>query len=575
MSLWSRVLQSRRRVLFLLLAAALSPRASSAHVLSMSVPELAAASPHIVVATVEGRRSRWNGPRDFIVTDYTLRIEDRLRGQSPGRVVITVPGGTLGNLSDETCLSVHLEPGSRYLLFLGEPGGRSLTPVIGAAQGMYREDGEGYAARGEGTAPVLLKGKPVRFRDLVGAMRKIVAETPLAPPSLSKSDPRLPAFPAKTWDPSAPVRATGSAPPLAAPGTWAVPALPADAPAAVEVAGGVPLSPPRRALEKFVYADLANLPIVVNPLPSSSSFSPGDQYAMSYWNRYGGDLYRVADPPSPTWAYGNGVFDIAGFPDGLTLARQFGFDWSEFGQGVLAFTSRRTRDGVTIEADVVFNPNKQWTLDDNEGMLRGKPYPFKDVALHELGHVWGLDHPWETQNVWWDSVMNYKPKHYYVVELFADDTAALRDAHPPGAPLRDGLISSYITDHDGTFNDAAYIPAEPSVSSVKAGGAFSLTSPIKIENVGTVPLVNPAVEVYLTPGPLSFDGAVLLKRAKVKGKVPSGGTLKVNPGALKVPKNAPVGTYYLAFLLRDPKDAYQGNNGAWSSEDVTLEVTRR
>lgn len=565
MSFWSRVLS------FLAVAAALSPRPAGAHVLPMSVPELAAASPHVVVATVEGRQSRWNGPRDFIVTDYTLRIEDRLRGQSPERVVITVPGGTLGNLRDDTCVSVHLEPGSRYLLFLDEPGGHSLTPVVGAAQGMYREDGEGYAARGEGAAKVLLQGRPVRFRDLVGAVRKIVTETPLAPRSTPKAGLRLPA---KIWDPSAPVRTMGSAAPLAAPEAWVVPALPADPPAAVEVAGGSPMSPPRRAPEKFVHADLANLPIVVNPLPSSSPFSPGDQYAMSYWNRYGGDLYRVMDPPSPTWAYGNGVFDIAGFPDGLTLSRQFGFDWSEAGEGVLAFTSRRRQDGVTIEADVVFNPNKQWTLDDDEGMRRGKPYPFKDVALHELGHVWGLDHPWETQNVWWDSVMNYKPKRYYVVELFADDTAALRDAHPPGVPLRDGLISSYITDHDGTFNDAAYIPARPSVPAVKAGGSFSL-SPIKIENVGTVALVNPAVEVYLAPTPLSFDGAVLVKRAKVKGKVPSGGTLRVGLGTLKVPKSAPVGTYYLAFLLRDPKDVYQGNNGAWSSEDVTLEVTGR
>jgi hypothetical protein len=536
----------------------------------MSVPELAAASPHVVVATVEGKQSRWNEQHTLIVTDYTLRVEERLRGTAPDRISITVPGGTVGRISDELCVSVHLQPGTRYLLFLGEIGRLALTPVLGAGQGMFREISGGFAARGEGWSPVLLKGRPVRFRDLVGAMRAVVASTPLAPRSPEKADPRLPA---KVWDPS-PGRIAGSAPPLAAPETAAIPAAPADSFPVVEIAGGAPVPAPRRPAGKFVYENLAELPIVVNPLPSDSPFSPGDQYAMSFWNRYGGDLYRVADPPSPFWSYGNGVFDIAGFPDGLTLARQFGFDWSEFSPGVLAFTSRRTRDGVTIEADVVFNPNKEWTLDDADGMRTGKPYPFKDVSLHELGHVWGLDHPWETQHVWWDSVMNYKLKRFYVEELFADDTSAVRDAHPPGVPLRDGLISSYVTDHDGIFDVAQYIPARPSVSRVKAGGKFSLTS-IKVENVGTVALADPVVEVYLAPTMLSFEGAVLVKRAKVKGRVPSGATKKVNLGSLRVPPKTPPGTYLLAFFLRDTKDAYQGNNGAWSSEDVTLEVTGR
>jgi len=569
MSFWFRVSRSRRRVLsFLFLTAAFVPRLG-AHVLPMSVPELAASSPHVVVATVEGKQSRWNELRTLIVTDYTLRIEERLRGEAPERTTITVPGGAVGPIRDELCVSVQLEPGARYLLFLGELGRPSLTPVVGAAQGMFREIPGGSVARGEGSAPVLLKGRPVRFSDLVGAVRAVVASTPLAPRPIEKADPRLPA---KIWDPS-PGRIAGSALPVVAPARWSVPALPADAPALVEVAGEAPRTAPRRPAAKFVYEDLAELPIVVNPLPSSSPFSPGDQYAMAYWNRYGGDLYRVADPPSPTWSYGNGVFDVAGFPDGVTLAREFGFDWYDAGQGVLAFTARRTRDGVTIEADVAFNPGKQWTLDDADGMRAGKPYPFVDVALHELGHVWGLDHPWETQAVWWDSVMNYKPKRYYVEELFADDASAVRAAHPPGVPLRDGLVSSYVTAHDGTFDDATYIPARPSVPTIRAGRNFGLTQPIKIENVGTVPLVNPVVEVYLAPTTLSFEGAVLLKRVTVRGKVPSGATQKVSLGAIRVPPKTPAGTYLLAFLLRDPKDAYQGNNGAWSSEDVTLEVT--
>ena len=46
--------------------------------------------------------------------------------------------------------------------------------------------------------------------------------------------------------------------------------------------------------------------------------------------------------------------------------------------------------------------------------------------LHEVGHGWGLDHPWETQVVSWDSVMNYSPAGYRLPRLYADDTAAVR-----------------------------------------------------------------------------------------------------------------------------------------------------
>jgi hypothetical protein len=150
----------------------------------------------------------------------------------------------------------------------------------------------------------------------------------------------------------------------------------------------------------------------------------------------------------------------------------------------------------------------------------------------------------------------------------------VRKAFPPGRALRDGLISSYSTKSQ-FFDLPEYVPARPSVSTIRAGGSFNLTSPIKIENPGTVPLANPTVEVYLVPERLSLDGAVLLKRTRLAGRVAVGGALKVSLKGLRVPPATPAGIYYLAFYLRDPKDAYQGNNGAWSNEDVTVTVTPR
>jgi hypothetical protein len=333
-------------------------------------------------------------------------------------------------------------------------------------------------------------------------------------------------------------------------------------------------TPPRFA-GKFLFHELAPRPVVVNPL-TDSELSPWDQYEMAYWNRYSGDLFRVQDPPSSSWAYNNGVSDIVGFLDDLPMKRQFGYDWTDLGTGVLAVTFARREDGVLVEADVVFNPHRSWTTDDLVATASQDPvFSFQEAALHELGHVWGLNHPWD-DDAWvtWDSIMNYKPRIYYTGELFADDTAAERHAFPPGVAIRDGVISSYVTVRNPVLIIPDYRTALPTVSTVRIGASFALAGPIKIENVGTVPLVDPMVEVYLTPARLSFDGAVLVKRATVRGKIPSGGTLQVKLSGFKAPRGTAPGTYFLGYLLRDPKDAYQGNNAAWGLDSVTVTVTR-
>jgi hypothetical protein len=167
---------------------------------------------------------------------------------------------------------------------------------------------------------------------------------------------------------------------------------------------------------------------------------------------------------------------------------------------------------------------------------------------------------------------DYRPKPFYADELYADDTAAVRAAFPPGVKLRDGLISSYVTYYSDFLPQ--YLPARPAVAAVRAGKTFSLTAPIKIENTGTAPLAKLMVEVYLAPQRLSFTGAVLVKRLRLAGTIRPGATQKLNVGAIRVPPGVPAGTYYVAFFLRDPQDAYQGNNGAWSGEEETVTVIR-
>ena len=64
-----------------------------------------------------------------------------------------------------------------------------------------------------------------------------------------------------------------------------------------------------------------------------------------------------------------------------------------FGARTLAVTlgSTSTATGRSIERDVIFNSNRAW--DSYRGNLRTGVTEFRRVALHEFGHVLGLDHP--------------------------------------------------------------------------------------------------------------------------------------------------------------------------------------
>ena len=47
------------------------------------------------------------------------------------------------------------------------------------------------------------------------------------------------------------------------------------------------------------------------PLPLDWPWSPSDQHMMSTWNSYG-DIFRVLQTPTGTWAWNNNRYDLAG-----------------------------------------------------------------------------------------------------------------------------------------------------------------------------------------------------------------------------------------------------------------------
>lgn len=462
----------------------------SAHVIPLTAREQIEVSEHVVVAVVEAASPRWSGR--LIVTDYDLRIEDSLRGGTPERIRVTLPGGTIGGETHGTCLALPLETGSRYLLFLGDLDRPGLSPLVGGALSGIRE-GAGFDAAVDSVRD-FLAGGPGDLRALADA-----AEEGL-----------------------------------------------------------------RQAREEFTLGNLAIPPVVVSPLPESSPFSPHDQEQMAYWNVYQPDLFRVG-APAVTWDFGNGVSEIAGFPDSGKLQAEFGQSWPN---GAISFTSWRVENGRTVEVDIALNPAQRWTLDEVEATRPGGPFSFRRVILSDLGTAWGMRIAFNFRPRDRESILTLSLDPHNAAALFSDDTAAVRAAFGE-APIRDGLISAYSIE---PFPLAPLrIPIRLSPASVRRGAGFKVINPIKIENTGTESLANPRVEVYLVPQRFSLEGAVKVKQLRVRATIAPSAIRNVDVGRITVPA-LPPGVYFLAFHLRATGDEYPGNDTAWSAHNVSLTV---
>lgn len=556
--------------------ASYAPRAAWAHARPMSPEDMVHWSGAIVVGVVEAADGRWNRTQTLIETEYTVLVEEWLKGEGAEVLTFTMPGGVLGELEDDTCLTVPLTVGARHLLFLDDPAQPLFSPLTGAGQGAFEEalgaDGRTPIVRSAGgSLPMSSRRPEVPFEEFLAGVRAFVAQvesTPWQRPP-REEDPELPT---RAFDPSD--RTTDPDPRAPAGRLAAEPPAPSGANVAAE-AGGEPI---RRATlprgrEKYKWKGKADTPIGWNAIPTSWTWYPHDQYMMTYWNFYGGGVHYVIGPYN-TWAYGNGRFDIAGFPNNASMNNQFGRSWGSNELGVTF--SRKNVWGDLSEADIALNPAFQWTLDNEQGARSDTtPWSFEQTMLHELGHGHGLKHPWEYQNVWWDSVMNYAPKDNRMPILAADDAEAIRDEYYYLA-AHDGMISAFSTYDTNGSNKATYATFGPVSPLVVQGATLSFTGEFKIETPGTDYLSSLQVEVYLCPKRFDWAGCKHLKTVNYGGIIPpfttwtyAGSSL----GSYSVPTNFATGVYYPALNLKaSGTDEVPVNNASWANYDKTVTV---
>ena len=128
-------------------------------VVHMDTRALVQRSHDIVIGTVEGSRSYWNADHTRILTEVTVNVSESLKGEGPGRLVLTQLGGELDGMRYHIEGSPRFARGEEALLFVWrDPQGRA--QVNGLAQGKFE------IGRDAGGTRVVQRATPgLAFRD--------------------------------------------------------------------------------------------------------------------------------------------------------------------------------------------------------------------------------------------------------------------------------------------------------------------------------------------------------------------------------------------------------------------------
>ncbi len=555
-------------VLALLLAA--GEAAWAGHAVDKTLSDLVAEAERIEVVRLESKSSRWNQRGNLIVTDMHFRRERDLFGNRGAgeRFTLSQGGGVIGNEGHKVSGNPDLQSGTRYLVFVDVEQGELFSPFVAGEQGVYRLDDDG-------TAHSLAGLDSVHASDLIADVDALVDARAGAPPRRFQA---MPAgnrnYPAKSYVPPGIARPL---PPVAADAHVPLDEPSPDQPAGlarpqggtVEADAGVD-DPPLWTTPRYHYGPTVSFPVVYDELPHDWTWSPHDQYQMSAWNSIvNGNLFLISGTQLGTWAWGNNRFELVGWPSNQTMIDQFGQGW---GANTLAVAWSRWVGNVINEVDIAFNPAFCWTLDAYTGANPSSScWSFQQTMLHELGHGWGLDHPWETQNVWWDSVMNYSPKPQRQARLNTDDVNAVRTRYGGPAMART-LISQWRTTDNASSMQPTYTPALAASVTLRHGQNLSLTGSFQIENLGTSDFVNPVVDLYLTQNWNAWtDSYTFLRSANYTATLAPFSSHGYTVGATTIAGTVPTGRYYFTMWLQNGPGSTL-NRTSSSNPDVTVTI---
>jgi len=153
---------------------------------------------------------------------------------------------------------------------------------------------------------------------------------------------------------------------------------------------------------------------------TTASWNTLGDSALSEWNPYLDTIQFQASREPDVVGDFNGVNDV------YFSSTAYG---EVFESRILAVTLRWAFNGVNVESDVIFNNARAWN--SYRGPVNPEVVDFRRVALHEFGHVLGLDHPngFGGQDV--AAIMNSPVNS--VDHIVADDISGVQSLYAGGA----------------------------------------------------------------------------------------------------------------------------------------------
>ena len=128
----------------------------------LALEDLVRKAHHIVAGKVRDSRTYWSGNGKLILTDYTIEVDESIKGNPPRLFHITTVGGKIGTLELRVSGMPSFHNDENVVLFTEASG--SYEVVLGMEQGKFSvEHGEAFNDVGTLSFPDGRPGKPVRL----------------------------------------------------------------------------------------------------------------------------------------------------------------------------------------------------------------------------------------------------------------------------------------------------------------------------------------------------------------------------------------------------------------------------
>lgn len=294
-----------------------------------------------------------------------------------------------------------------------------------------------------------------------------------------------------------------------------------------------------------------------NHIAAGSPWDAALQFAMSDWR----DLGATGFVPG----YRRGTANPANHGDNLS-----GIGWSGLlGTGTLAITNFTyfTSTGLMAEADIEFSTKYSWAAQqfDPTVLFTSRPYDFRGVARHELGHAIGFDH----ENATLDNMNSIYSEGAMIQHVqgsgflpHADDKAGGRWKYPGSTNLGNNVMATCYGIPSGGQSTRRYC----SGSGYNAGAQINV--PMFLENQGTATVLGGTggirVGIYLSDNSTISTFDTLIGEYYFTGNWPSGAQGAYTLAGY-VPSTMVAGNYYVGVVFDNTGvvgETTEGDNAA-------------